>query len=81
MAITPTGPHTSEYWYSCADVAGRPAKGAVIVRQGEVAVMVPPGCSAVFGIDQLEDAERLWTAVSLGIQELRRQAVAKQAGS
>ncbi|MGH3978904.1 MAG: hypothetical protein ACRDRZ_07875 [Pseudonocardiaceae bacterium] len=62
-----------EHWLSCRDAVGRQGAAAVIVRDGELVVMVPAGEAAVFRFDQLDQADHLRVALALGIDQVRDQ--------
>ncbi|MGH3916422.1 MAG: hypothetical protein ACRDTC_23885 [Pseudonocardiaceae bacterium] len=60
-----------EYWFACSDVAGRAAKGAVLVRDGELVMVLPEPGSASFG--DLGQVREFSSVLAAGIEELHAQ--------
>ncbi|MGH8922090.1 MAG: hypothetical protein ACRD0H_27745 [Actinomycetes bacterium] len=61
----------SEYWFACRDVAGRRVRGAVLVREGELVVVLPQPGSASFG--DPGQAQEFCSVLAAGIGELHAQ--------
>lgn len=63
--------HDSEYSFACRDSAGRPARGAVLVREGELVVVLrEPGTSSFGDVDQVRG---LCSVLGVAAGELRAQ--------
>lgn len=61
----------SEYWFRCRDLAGHPARGSVVVRQGELVVIFPAPGSASFG--DVEQVREMCSVLGVAAGELRAQ--------
>lgn len=64
-----------EYWFACSDVSGRPVRGAVLVRDGELVVVLPQPGSASFG--DPGQAREFSSVLAAGIEELHAQRAAR----
>ncbi|MGH3916209.1 MAG: hypothetical protein ACRDTC_22805 [Pseudonocardiaceae bacterium] len=61
----------SEYWFACSDASGRQMRGAVLVRDGELVVVLPQSGSASFA--DLGQAREFSSVLAAGIEELHAQ--------
>ncbi|MGH3915678.1 MAG: hypothetical protein ACRDTC_20060 [Pseudonocardiaceae bacterium] len=61
----------SQYWFACCDGAGRRMRGAVLVRDGELVVVLPQPGSAAFG--DPGQAQEFCSVLAAGIGELHAQ--------
>ncbi|MGH3917165.1 MAG: hypothetical protein ACRDTC_27705 [Pseudonocardiaceae bacterium] len=61
----------SEYWFACRDGAGRQVRGAVLVQDGELVVVLPQSGTASFG--DPGQAQEFCSVLAAGIGELHAQ--------
>ncbi|MGH3912829.1 MAG: hypothetical protein ACRDTC_05380 [Pseudonocardiaceae bacterium] len=61
----------SEYWFACSDAAGRRMRGAVLVGDGELVVVLPQPGSACF--DDPGQAQEFCSVLAAGIGEWHAQ--------
>ncbi|MGH3913475.1 MAG: hypothetical protein ACRDTC_08700 [Pseudonocardiaceae bacterium] len=61
----------SEYWFAGSDVAERRVRGAVLVRDGELVVVLPQPGSSSFG--DPGQAQEFCSVLAAGIGELHAQ--------
>ncbi|MGH3915177.1 MAG: hypothetical protein ACRDTC_17490 [Pseudonocardiaceae bacterium] len=68
-----------EYWFACSDVSGRQVRGAVLVRDGELVVVLPQPGSASFS--DPGQAREFGSVLTAGIEELHAQRAARRSSA